>query len=663
MPKFAEKEEKSEKPIGRLAMAPSLDNSYVQEQLQKMVGTKVPEELANAIVETGQASKVREIAEALENIIEYSGMESEHAVNCFEDESLAKSFVSHTESFVSISEAAKKGTKEAFDALKQEDISRAFAKNPEKATDAFVRIAWEAGTHQGDAFWTLARKPIAAAFAKDMDKTGHALERIGIAAGTHAGDAFWALGRLPIAKAFAKNMEQTTKALEDIGTAAGAHSGDAFWLLGSRDIAPLFGKKPSQVADTFVSIVEASGEYSGRIFTRLGKKGVIEHFAKNMDGVVDAFSRISESNGLGKEYAMGVICTEEFIGGKFATPSQLADAFVESADICGRKNIRMFSMLLYGPLRKAMAADPTRIAKLAEASTYTPILRTVIDMVKNDDPAEAKQISRLLDNPSELAKTAITSLLLHRSEWEAGRALAKASGVRVEDREVFINFAYAEENIGAEKTKAIYREYGIEYFARYSKEELEDLYEHIGETEDNRPLLLIAYNKSDDTNVFYLPEIVGEREILERKGHYNIVFVEAENKAELFEKAKKFSEKYFGISDIMIGGHGTAKSIRLGPGLNGTPEGNFLNLLDMKDLEALKGLFADDARVFLASCSTGKDEKAIGARISDAWDAELVAPKQPADILGFDLDEKGRITGPIYNVDEGLFIDGVELSP
>jgi len=170
-------------------------------------------------------------------------------------------------------------------------------------------------------------------------------------------------------------------------------------------------------------------------------------------------------------------------------------------------------------------------------------------------------------------------------KYDEGRKLAFSLGVYYPHEEVFFNFAYAIEKIGKEKTIAIYQEFGIEYFARYDPRMLEDLYKKaVGETVDQRPIMLVFVTKSDYNGAFYR-----EREILNPPSkHYNVLVVEVANKKEIPQKAREIASKYGPIEVGLFSFHGNEFGFGVG---NGPIKNENLTVLDEELIFAMRDYF------------------------------------------------------------------------
>jgi hypothetical protein len=643
---------RKERGKGKLLATPSLTPDYVQMKLEERVGVQLPPQIAQAILKTSNFRRIHRVAHTLKKIISSSRHNSEAAINRFGNSNLARLLVLHPGAFFMVARAAREGTSDALAALSHRELASAFAKNPAKISSAITRIARAAGKEREGAFFFLSQKAVASAFARSPKTLTDAFVRIG----RHVPEAFWALATEEASREFAKEPTRISRALRRVGKITGNAAGAAIWAIERDGIFPAFLENPAKMANMFSKISRSAGKGAWDAFRLIGSEQVAPLFAKNPGKVADAMARIGAAAGEYGEHAFSLL--KNFAADFAKNPSKVAGTFEELCNIYGRRAGAAFALMSKKPIAKELSKDISILKKLAEASTYTFIFIGLTQAEKSGDPKRIRQALSLLNDPKKLIDGyGVSNLVAHRNKWEAGRKLAREAGVKIEDREVFINFAYAKATIGSEAAIAIHKEYGIEYFARYSKEELESLYNHISEWVDERPLLLMAYNKCDGLNVFYDAEEFGVRDELVEKGHYNIIFVEAEDEREFYEKAEKFGEKYNGISSLLVAGHGTEGTIRLGPG---ETEERFLDLSDEEEIARLSPLFAEKPQVILASCATGKGKNSIGAQISRSWGAELHASEVPTVINSFKLDKQGKIIKPVYRRGGKVFVNGVE---
>jgi hypothetical protein len=216
-----------------------------------------------------------------------------------------------------------------------------------------------------------------------------------------------------------------------------------------------------------------------------------------------------------------------------------------------------------------------------------------------------------------------------------------------------INFAYGISEIGEEKTSALYRENGIEYFARYSKTVLEEAYSALDPSyQSDKPLLLVTFNKHDSTGVYYS---VGQGLDVLLPG-YKLVLSEVGTDDAFYGMLDKVHQSHGEIAALIIGGHGVPNSIILSAY---SGEDSILDLSDIDKVSRYRYVFAETPTVILISCSTGQDDKAIGAYLSRTWGAVLFAPKVPSNLKSYNLATDGTISSVTFFDESSEFLKGV----
>lgn len=229
-----------------------------------------------------------------------------------------------------------------------------------------------------------------------------------------------------------------------------------------------------------------------------------------------------------------------------------------------------------------------------------------------------------------------------------GRHLARRlMGGGLNDPTIFLNFAYAIDEIGEEMASALYRSYGVRYFARYSDDMLEHMYENIeGST---RPTIFVTYPHHDGNGAFYR-----EGRVLDQlREHYNVVVYEVGDEGAFYTAVRDFGRRYGTTSTIIIAGHGNPGSIRLGS----DEETGMLDLSDEQEFRLLRSILRRSGTVILDSCSTGANEAAIGAMVSRVLGARLFAPRVPSRLISFGSDQLG--TTAKYHIDTTEFRAGL----
>ncbi len=289
-------------------------------------------------------------------------------------------------------------------------------------------------------------------------------------------------------------------------------------------------------------------------------------------------------------------------------------------------------------------------------------LKAVIEGSGADAKAGIKAFDELLDNPSFKPKILndLTKAenFVKENKWDE---YAKENGLS--QFEIVMNAAYALDVLGEDKIRTLHSERGILYFGRYSKKLLNYLADD-SKSDKEKPLFVAILNKSDWNKAFYWDGLMLNRMLK----YYNVEVFEVDSDEKFYDTLDKHS----GIEAHFIAGHGNRVDIRLGGSdddvLNEKNEKNHLDMTDIdakneKGLEKLKSRFVENPTVFLASCSTGFDENAIGAVLSKIWGATLWAPNQVSGISGVILDSEGKIKSVKYRHNAGnKFVNG-KLQP
>jgi hypothetical protein len=236
------------------------------------------------------------------------------------------------------------------------------------------------------------------------------------------------------------------------------------------------------------------------------------------------------------------------------------------------------------------------------------------------------------------------------NNYSAGRDLAKKVGAHHNSPEVCLNFAYAINKFGEEKTAALYSEFNIEYFARYGVNTLEEMYEKAsGKLKDERPVMVVFATKDDHNGAFY-HEIDLLREPSQR---YSVLIVEVDKKEDLQEKAKWLSRKYGKIDVAMFSFHGKS-SMFTGSASRGG--GEFLTTLDEAVISSMKDSFNPAPILVFDSCSTGGDIDAISAKFSELLHAKSFAPDIPFYSLSWSFNKNGQISDVTYHAADENYV-------
>jgi|GEM_PF-5646466 len=229
-----------------------------------------------------------------------------------------------------------------------------------------------------------------------------------------------------------------------------------------------------------------------------------------------------------------------------------------------------------------------------------------------------------------------------QKRYEEARDFAKSLGASHEDLNVCLNFAYAIEMIGKEKTRELFKKSGIEFFARYSKKTLEEVYANLDPAHaKDKPTLLISSAKFDWNGAFY----EGGMELEQLAKYYRITLVETDLEGEFYSQTEDTHKKHGKIDTWIIIGHGKPDKIGLGSPAKG--EKALLDMTDMKELLKIKGNFIKKPTVVFVACSTGA-KGGIGEAVANVFDASYFAPKKSAPQAKFHLDKKGKINNVTY---------------
>jgi len=159
---------------------------------------------------------------------------------------------------------------------------------------------------------------------------------------------------------------------------------------------------------------------------------------------------------------------------------------------------------------------------------------------------------------------------------------------------------------------------GIRAFGRYKVATLAELYDNTrGEVQNNKPLMVVVMPRADWNGAFYYDsEFVSQMQ-----KDFNVQIVESGSKIDLAKQLSRITKKYGKISAMMLGGHGTSGSLRLGKGKYGMFEID--SLLESKSDAAR--YFEKNAPIILISCSTGASG-GIAQKSSAKYDLRFYAP-------------------------------------
>lgn len=271
----------------------------------------------------------------------------------------------------------------------------------------------------------------------------------------------------------------------------------------------------------------------------------------------------------------------------------------------------------------------------------------------SEAPASSRE--ELIENMERFLSTAPARLIRFAMEepklYQKGKALAdRLIHPPRNDPMLYANMGYAIDEIGEDNTARLYRSCGIENFYRYSDDMLKTALRNLDPANDrDKPLLLVAFNKNDWNGAFY---IEGRRLDALRK-HYRIIIRETDNEDGFYNAVRGASRTHGRIDTLIIGGHGSPDSIRMGD----SDEKGLLDLTDEAELATLRDAFVPKPTVALVSCSTGINDKAIGAAMSRIWNARLFAPKEPSRTTTYGFDSSDNLTVG-FDIEGNIFSGG-----
>jgi len=222
------------------------------------------------------------------------------------------------------------------------------------------------------------------------------------------------------------------------------------------------------------------------------------------------------------------------------------------------------------------------------------------------------------------------------------------------DPMLYANFAYAIDELGEQKTMVLYSRLGIETFYRYSPKMLDSLYENLDPSKNtDKPVVLVVFNKNDYNGSFY-----GEGKQLDALSKkYRVIIVETDSEDGFYDALRRTSQTYGRIGTLIIGGHGSPDSVKLGP----ETEKGMLDLMDEGEMKGVSRYFTDHPVVVLVACSTGKDENAIGAVMSKVWHTQaLYAPSEPTVTAEYELAGGGELSVR-YKKPSNVFAGGTKI--
>jgi hypothetical protein len=584
--------------------APVAKQEFDSNLVRQRLGKGVPDSVVNLIVKSKDPKKLEDVAAAVAKIRKHAQEHKEYAVNFT-------------------------GWEFALKVLRNEKIAKAFVDKPEQISSAlmkmaeYVREGARGNSADGGAFEALEKTEMGDAFVKDPKAVLAAFRRIS--------DSIGEPSKIP--KEFMLPEEKAAAAR------AAERRVEAFSNIANPSIAKVFAKH----IDAVVEMCAYAGEASPAILGALTQFGPM--LEKNKRLLLDSFKSIKRSSG-GDDFRFRDRVTNTFeelaqISGLFVRyPSE----FVEISKSAGH---------LAGYVFKAFQ-DPRPDKGIVRLFLQNP--RAVADAfgkikeyAKEAFPLFAPfEFAGRIVSPYEFIELAVRYI----DHYPKAQKLASSLGIPKSSVEVCANFAYAISTIGEEKTKLLNRRFGIEYFGRYSKAQLEDMGNKVA---NGKPVLLAVFSKDDPPGAFY--RVGGQLESLMK--YYNVVIVEVNSDTEVYSRIREMSGAYGKIDTMLIAGHGSPEKIMLGKPPSGPArDEDTLDLMDGSKLASVRQYFVDKPTVILESCSTGKDEKSIGALLSRIWGARLFAPTVPSSESKYELEKDGKIKNVTYDVESREFQRG-----
>ncbi len=184
--------------------------------------------------------------------------------------------------------------------------------------------------------------------------------------------------------------------------------------------------------------------------------------------------------------------------------------------------------------------------------------------------------------------------------------------------------------------KFLYQAFGIRNFERYPTKVLSAM---LKEYEDlDKPYGILINPTNDWNGAFSTDYSMWERLFVQlQEQGYGLRIVEANGKFELAKHLVRLDRKYGlsqKISFAIIGGHGIKDSIQFG----GSKDINKLYVGDLlgPGTKKVSHFFEKEPTIILSSCSTGK-AGGIGEKISQAMNAEVIAPEVPTNIKAIEI--------------------------
>lgn len=257
----------------------------------------------------------------------------------------------------------------------------------------------------------------------------------------------------------------------------------------------------------------------------------------------------------------------------------------------------------------------------------------------------AGELLKQPDTQSHTAAYAILQELLEPAElgsevieaWLSGGKLEQLSTIVASNIQTITAIEQHEKGIA----KTLHQEFGICHFARYPEEmlirqcDLRDEHSEYG---------VIANPIDDHNGAFYTAKGIYTSLMTEMKNSdTEIRIIENSGKRDLGRSLNQLHKRYFKapeaegnkshrLSFMLLGGHGTPRSLRQGSGEHRERSHLRLEDLDKLDVKTLTALFEEGATIVLDSCLTGR-EHGLAQKISEKVQNILViAPEKSAYI-------------------------------
>ncbi len=192
-------------------------------------------------------------------------------------------------------------------------------------------------------------------------------------------------------------------------------------------------------------------------------------------------------------------------------------------------------------------------------------------------------------------------------------------------------------------------EYGIHCFFRY---DANDLILQLREEEEQIPYGIIVSAYADHNDAFardHLKLNILQKEL--RSKGMKCKIIEVGSQIDFARKMIELDEKNGTsnkISFLILNAHGEENSFLLSRKQDGSARTVTSETLDGKGVQRMKDFFVNKPEIVLLSCSTGA-EMGIGQKISEKFDAHVVAPIKPTAIKDFSV-EFDNADRPQFNV-------------